>query len=102
MQQLTFPNPVTSTPAAGATASGAGSAVAGSDSFGEMMRRGIETLDATQKVAENEIARAVTGESPDLHQTVVALQMVDISFQFALQVRNKVVGAYEEIMRMQV
>lgn len=71
-------------------------------SFGSSVRDAVEALDQSQKGAEREMARAVTGESPDLHKTIVALQSADLNFQFALQVRNKVIGAYEEIMRMQV
>jgi flagellar hook-basal body complex protein FliE len=72
------------------------------DSLGSAVTRAVESLDRTQKGAELEIARAVAGESPDLHQTVIALQTADLQFQLALQVRNKFVNAYEEIMRMQV
>lgn len=71
-------------------------------SFGSSVSDAVEALDQSQKGAEREMARAVTGESPDLHKTIVALQSADLNFQFALQVRNKVIGAYEEIMRMQV
>lgn len=85
----------------GASAGAAGSA-SPSGSFGDAVRQAVDSLDSTQKNAEVEIARAVTGQSPDLHRTVVELQTADLGFQFALQVRNKLVGAYEEIMRMQV
>jgi flagellar hook-basal body complex protein FliE len=81
------------TPATGATADG---------SFGSAVKDAVDSLNQSQKSAEQEIARAVTGESPDLHRTIIALQTTDLGFQFALQVRNKVIGAYEEIMRMQV
>lgn len=80
--------------------SGAAGKAAGS--FGSLVRDAVESLDGSQKAAEVEVARAVAGESPDLHQTIVALQTSDLAFQFGLQVRNKLVGAYEEIMRMQV
>jgi flagellar hook-basal body complex protein FliE len=70
--------------------------------FGTLVRGAIEGLDRGQRAAESEMARAVAGESPDLHTTIVALQTADLGFQLALQVRNKVIGAYEEIMRMQV
>lgn len=73
-----------------------------STSFGSVVKDAVESLDKSQKGAEQEMARAVTGESPDLHRTIIALQTADLGFQFALQVRNKVIGAYEEIMRMQV
>ncbi|MDX2030603.1 MAG: flagellar hook-basal body complex protein FliE [Blastocatellia bacterium] len=89
-------------PAAGATIETALPAASGGESFGSLVRGAVEELDRSQRGAEAEIARAVAGESPDLHRTIVALQSADLTFQLALQVRNKVVGAYEEIMRMQV
>ena len=77
--------------------------IGGSDgSFGSVVRGAVESLEHNQQQAEQETARAVAGESPDLHRTVIALQTAELSFQLGLQVRNKVVGAYEEIMRMQV
>ena len=82
------------------TASAAGTS--SSTSFGSVVKDAVQSLDKSQKGAEQEMARAVTGESPDLHRTIIALQTADLSFQFALQVRNKVIGAYEEVMRMQV
>jgi flagellar hook-basal body complex protein FliE len=44
----------------------------------------------------------LTGQSTNLHETMIALQKADVSFQLMLQVRNKIVGAYEEIRRMQL
>ena len=83
--------------------SGASSATTGaSDSFGSVVKNAVESIEKSQQAANQEVAKAVTGESPDLHRTIIALQTADLSFQFGLQVRNKVIGAYEEIMRMQV
>jgi flagellar hook-basal body complex protein FliE len=73
-----------------------------SDSFGSVVKNAVDSIEKSQQTANQEIAKAVTGESPDLHRTIIALQTADLSFQFGLQVRNKVIGAYEEIMRMQV
>lgn len=81
---------------------GSVSGASSSTSFGSVVKDAVQSLDKSQKGAEQEMARAVTGESPDLHRTIIALQTADLGFQFALQVRNKVIGAYEEIMRMQV
>ena len=72
------------------------------EAFGSLMRDAVDSLDRNQQQAEQEMARAVAGESPDLHRTVVALQTAELDFQLGLQVRNKVITAYEEIMRMQV
>ena len=84
-------------------AGGASGAAGQTDgSFGSVVRDSLESLEKSQKGAEQEIARAVTGESPDLHRTIIALQTADLNFQLGMQVRNKLMGAYEEIMRMQV
>ena len=89
--------------ASGAATGAAAGAGEGFDAaLGSAVSRSVAALDRTQRGAEVEIARAVAGESPDLHRTVIALQQADLNFQLALQVRNKFVGAYEEIMRMQV
>jgi flagellar hook-basal body complex protein FliE len=86
----------------GATTSSSSSSNGSSSSFGNAIRGAVEALDNAQKGAETEMVRAVAGESPDLHKTIIALQTADLSFQFGLQVRNKFINAYEEIMRMQV
>jgi flagellar hook-basal body complex protein FliE len=70
--------------------------------FGSVIKNAVDSIDSSQKGAEQEIAKAVTGESPDLHKTIIALQTADLKFQLGLQVRNKLIGAYDEIMRMPV
>jgi flagellar hook-basal body complex protein FliE len=82
--------------------SSSATAQAGSEGFGSVVRNAVESLDKAQQSSAQEVTKAVTGESPDLHRTIIALQTADLGFQFALQVRNKVINAYEEIMRMQV
>lgn len=97
-----FPSPLSPLSPGGQTPSAAAGAASSSDGFGSLVRDAVESMDKTQKGAEQEIAKAVTGESTDLHQTIIALQSADLKFQLGLQVRNKLIGAYEEIMRMQV
>jgi flagellar hook-basal body complex protein FliE len=82
-------------------ASGTGIGSSGS-SFGSLVRDAVDALDKSQAGAEKEIANAVTGDSTDLHRTIISLQTADLNFQLGLQVRNKLIGAYEEIMKMQV
>jgi flagellar hook-basal body complex protein FliE len=100
---INSPNPLgqIGTPNTGAK-SPVGGASSPDGSFGSLVKNSLESLDGSQKAAEQEIAKAVTGESPDLHKTIIALQTADLKFQLGLQVRNKLIGAYEEIMRMQV
>jgi flagellar hook-basal body complex protein FliE len=103
MLPTTTPTPVTPAITLAAPAQPAATAPAGADqSFAGLVRETVERLDGNQREVEQEIARVVTGESTDLHRTMITLQTAELSFQLALQVRNKIVGAYEEIMRMQV
>ena len=64
--------------------------------------------EAMQKVGElgNDATRSVesflSGEGDDLHKTILTTQRADLAMELFLQVRNKVVSAYQEVMRMQV
>ncbi len=71
-------------------------------SFGEILKDAISTTDSLQKQSNLEIQKLMAGESQDLHTTMIAVQQADLSFQMMMQVRNKLVQAYQEIMRMQV
>jgi flagellar hook-basal body complex protein FliE len=44
----------------------------------------------------------MTGEATDIHTAMIAVQQADVSFQMMMQVRNKLVSAYQEIMKLQV
>ena len=70
--------------------------------FGEILKDAISTANELQKQSDQEIQKLMTGESQDLHTTVIAMQKADLSFQMMMQVRNKIVQAYQEIMRMQM
>lgn len=73
-----------------------------STGFGEVLKDAISTANELQKQSDQEIQKLMTGESQDLHTTVIAMQKADLSFQMMMQVRNKIVQAYQEIMRMQI
>jgi flagellar hook-basal body complex protein FliE len=70
--------------------------------FGSVLKDAISTVNELQKQSDTEIQKLMTGESQDLHNTVIAMQKADLSFQMMMQVRNKIVQAYQEIIRMQV
>jgi flagellar hook-basal body complex protein FliE len=74
----------------------------GGPAFGELLRDAIHTASELQRQSDQEIQRLMTGESQDLHSTMIAVQKADVSFQMMMQVRNKLVQAYQEIMRMPV
>jgi flagellar hook-basal body complex protein FliE len=74
----------------------------GGPDFGEVLKDAISTVNELQKQSDQEIRKLITGESQDLHATLIAVQKADVSFQMMMQVRNRIVQAYQEIMRMQV
>ena len=73
-----------------------------SASFGDVLKAAVHNVDRLQGEADTAIADLATGRQTDIHGTMIAMEKADISFQLVMQVRNKLVTAYEEIMRMQV
>jgi flagellar hook-basal body complex protein FliE len=62
----------------------------------------ISKVEGFQQNAKDSVNRFLSGEGEELHQVALAAKQAELSFDLFLQVRNKVVGAYEEVMRMQV
>lgn len=71
-------------------------------SFGQVLREAITTTNDLQVQSNQEIQKLMAGETQDLHETMIAVQKADLSFQMMMQVRNKLLQAYQEIMRMQM
>jgi len=100
MNDLTIQNGLAprSMPAGTAKANHSGS----NDSFGDMLKDAISSVNRLQHEADTAIADLTTGRETDIHRTMIAMEKASISFQLVMQMRNKLVTAYEEIMRMQV
>ena len=81
------------------------SEIPGSESapdFSQVLTQAINKVNDLQQTAATKMHQVDSGESQDLLGTMIASQKSGISFQALLQVRNKAVAAYEEIMRMPV
>lgn len=71
--------------------------------FAQVLQNSIEQVNQTQQDAANLAANFAGGESTaDLQEVMVSLQKANISFQEMVQVRNKLVTAYNDVMNMQV
>ena len=79
---------------AGGTASGG--------AFQDVFTSAIQKVQGVQQNAQASVERFLSGEGEDLHTTVLATTQAELSFNMFLQTRNKVVSAYQEIMRMQI
>ena len=74
----------------------------GKTSFGDALKDSIKKVGEIEKEADQEVQKLATMESGDIINTMMAIEKADISFQMMMQVRNKIISAYEEIMRIQV
>jgi flagellar hook-basal body complex protein FliE len=73
-----------------------------SESFSQILTKSIEEVNELQKQADKAIEKLATGEAEDITQAMIAMEKANLSFQLMTQMRNKIVEAYEEIMRMPV
>jgi len=74
----------------------------GSVSFREVLEKSLGEVNNLQHVAEEKIQKFATGEVNDLREVMVAAEEANLAFQFTLEIRNKIVEAYQEISRLQV
>lgn len=70
--------------------------------FGKVLSEALNEVDAAQKTSNDQVQKVLSGDIQDVHSAMIALQKADLSFQMMVQVRNKLIDAYHEIMRMQV
>ena len=70
--------------------------------FSAFLKDALNKVNEQQVQADQLTEKLVKGENVDLHQVMIAAQKASISLQLALEVRNKVIEAYQEMMRMQI
>ena len=90
---------ISTTPAAPAGTGAAGNTGGG---FGQALTNAISSLNESQNAADNASTRMAAGDPIDLHEVMLARETASLQFQLAVQVRNKLVEAYQDVMRMQV
>ena len=71
-------------------------------SFSETLIEAIREVNQIQLEAGEAISNYFKGENKDLHQTMISMERASVSFEMMMQVRNKIVSAYEEIKRMTI
>lgn len=71
-------------------------------SFKQVLEEAVTEVQRLQTEADSTIKQLVSGEIKDVSQAMLAVEKADVSFQTMMTMRNKVMTAYDEIMRMQV
>jgi flagellar hook-basal body complex protein FliE len=82
--------------------SGSSAAQPTSDSFSSMLGRMVSDVSAQQNISAQAVSALQSGQNIPLHQAVIAMEEANISFQLMVEVRNRMLDAYQEIMRMQI
>ena len=73
-----------------------------SGSFATLLQQSLERVDGLQHEADAAARAFALGQAPSVHDTMITMEKADLSLRLTTKVRNKVVEAYQEIMRMQV
>ena len=72
------------------------------DGFADLLKEGFDKLEQLETEADDQVRRLISGEPVELHRVVLAGEQAGLAFDLLMSVRNKVVDAYQEVMRMQV
>ena len=71
-------------------------------SFADTLAQSLDKVNTLQKEADVAIQDFATGDTRNIHETMIAVGKADLAFRLTMQVRNKMVEAYQEVMRLQV
>ena len=78
------------------------SAAAPSSSFAVWLDKGLSNVNEQIINSDTQLRQLAAGEVDNLHQVMISMEQAKLSFQLALQVRNRVLEAYQDILRMQI
>lgn len=70
--------------------------------FSSMLKDALKDVNGAQLEADDAVQKVLSGETKDIHSTMIALQKADVSLKMMLEVRNKIMEAYQEVMRTQI
>jgi flagellar hook-basal body complex protein FliE len=69
--------------------------------FFDVLQQSMDQVDGAQGEAATQVAQLLNGQGADLHSAMIAVEKADLSFQLMMQVRNKIVQAYQTMSNMQ-
>ncbi len=74
----------------------------GESSFTDILNDAINNAKESENISQDQNAALLTGETDDLHTPLIESQKAELALELAIQIRNKVVNAYNQVMNMQV
>jgi flagellar hook-basal body complex protein FliE len=69
--------------------------------FEENLRAAMDGVEEVSSRAQQKVSQLLRGDGADVHSAMIAVEQAELSFELMMQVRNKIVEAYQEIARMQ-
>ena len=70
--------------------------------FSDYMKSSLEEVNRQMLQSDKAIEDFTTGKNQDIHGTMIAMQKAEVSFELVMQIRNKLISAYDEIRRMSI
>ena len=71
------------------------------DAFGSSLVDAIDQVEQVHTDAQQQVKQLLHGDRQDIHNVMIAVEKADVTFQLMMQVRNKIVNAYQEISKLQ-
>jgi flagellar hook-basal body complex protein FliE len=69
--------------------------------FGSVLHQAIDKVGELGNESDKQISELVQGNRQDIHNVMIAVEKADVAFQLMMQVRNKIVNAYQEVSKLQ-
>jgi flagellar hook-basal body complex protein FliE len=75
---------------------------AGAGDFGKLVNNVLQDVNQTQNQASDAVAQLAAGKTDNVHQVMIALGKAEVSFNYMLEVRNRLLDAYKQVMQMPI
>ncbi|MEW5945109.1 MAG: flagellar hook-basal body complex protein FliE [bacterium] len=74
----------------------------GPATFSEMLKSAVKSVDALEKNADEMMLKLATGDVKDVHEVIMAAEKAEMALQLTVEIRDRIIEAYQQIMRMAV
>jgi len=78
-----------------------GPSSAGGTGFGATLKSAINQVNDLSNSSDQKVTELLQGDRQDIHNVMIAVEKADVAFQLMMQVRNKIVNAYQEVSKLQ-
>jgi flagellar hook-basal body complex protein FliE len=70
--------------------------------FTDLLKGIVDETDKQQQIADTGVKQLVTGEAESIHEVVLTTARADLAFRLMMEIRNRLIASYQEVMRMQI